>query len=181
MTRPIQSVAQDFACLCATVGKRLPSDFYVHRSAEESLPALLRVLLFAARQIVGEIDYNILKIAMDGRKISFLNYPDFDAEGHPPLLHSVRVHLPSTSYVIRDFSSSENPPILHRKETFVDMLYPNFHTFAELTRQEEELGLLSHPEIGFKQQWQRLLSERQLRIVGHTVFGNDVSEPSRDE
>jgi DNA phosphorothioation-associated putative methyltransferase len=169
------------ACLCAAVGKRLPSDFYLHRSAEESLPALLRVLLFAARQIVGEIDYNILKIAMDGRKISFLKYAEFDVEAHPRLLHSVRVHLPSTSYVVRDFSSSENPPILHRKETFVDTLYPNFNAFAELTRQEEELGLLSHPEIGFKQQWQRLLSERQLRIVGHTVFGNDVSEPSNDE
>jgi integrase len=39
------------ACLSAPVGKRLPSDFYVHRSAEESLPALLRVLLFAAGQI----------------------------------------------------------------------------------------------------------------------------------
>jgi DNA phosphorothioation-associated putative methyltransferase len=166
------------ACLCAAVGKRLPSDFYVHRSAEESLPALLRVLLFAARQIVGEIDYNILKIAMDGRKISFLNYAEFDAEAHPRLLHSVRVHLPSTSYKIRDFSSSENPPILHRKETFVDIVYPNYNAFAELTSQEEILGLLSHPEIGFKQQWQRLLSERQLQIVGHTVLGNDVSEPS---
>jgi DNA phosphorothioation-associated putative methyltransferase len=169
------------ACLCAAVGKRLPSDFYVHRSAEESLPALLRVLLFATRQIVGEIEYNILKIAMDGRKISFLNYPEFDAEAHPRLLHSVRVHLPSTSYAIRDFSSSENPPILHRKETFVDMLYPNFNTFAELTRQEEELGLLSHTEIGFKQQWQSLLNERHLRIVEHTVFRNHVSEPNRDE
>ena len=50
------------------------SDFYLHRSAEESLPALLRVLLFAARQIVGEVDYNIIKFAMDGRKISFLKY-----------------------------------------------------------------------------------------------------------
>src|SRR5260370_40089487 len=54
------------ACLSAPVGKRLPSDFYLHRSAEESLPALLRVLLFAARQIVGAFDYNIAKVAMDG-------------------------------------------------------------------------------------------------------------------
>ena len=58
--------------MSAPVGKRLPSDFYLHRSAEESLPALLRVLIFAARQVVGEVDYNIVKFAMDGRKISFL-------------------------------------------------------------------------------------------------------------
>lgn len=157
------------ACLAAPVGKRLPTDFYLHRSAEELLPPLLQVLLFAARQIVGEVDYNILKIAMDGRKLSFLNYKDFDEVAHPLLLHSVRVHLPSASYVIRDYSSSENPPILHRKETFVDPLYPEYAMFAELTRQEEARGLLSHSDIGFRQQWQRHLDECQACIVGHIL------------
>jgi DNA phosphorothioation-associated putative methyltransferase len=157
------------ACLSAPVGKRLASDFYLHRSAEESLPALLRLLLFAARQIVGEVDYNIIKLATDGRKVSFLNYKDFDGEAHPELLHSVRVHLPSTSYAIRDYSSSENPPILHRKEAFVDTLYPNYGAFAELTQQEEDLGLLSHPEIGFRREWRRLLAEHHLEIVGHNI------------
>ncbi len=157
------------ACLSAPIGKRLPADLYLHRSAEESLPALLRVLTFAARQIVGEVDYNIVKFAMDGRKVSFLKYKNFDEEGHPELLHSVRVHLPSASYAIRDYSSSENPPILHRKESFVDPLYQNYSAFAELTRQEEELSLLSRSDIGFKGDWLRLLSERNLWIVGHEI------------
>jgi DNA phosphorothioation-associated putative methyltransferase len=169
------------ACLAAPVGKRLPSDFYLHRSAEESLPALLRVLLFAARQIVGEVDYNIIKFAMDGRKISFLKYKDFDDEAHPELLHSVRVHLPSASYAIRDYSSSENPPILHRKEAFVDALFPGYAAFAELTLQEEELGLLSRPEIGFRREWKSLLGERHLEIVGHTIRRNEAEPGSADE
>ncbi len=66
------------ACQAATVGKRLPSDFYVHCSAEGEMPALLRVLLFVAHQVVGEVDYNIAKISLDGRKVSFLKYKDFD-------------------------------------------------------------------------------------------------------
>ncbi len=168
------------ACLSATIGKRLPSDYYFHRSAEESLPALLRVLLFAARQIVGEVDYNIVKVAMDGRKISFLNYKDFDDEAHPPLLYSVRVYLANTSYAIRDYSSSENPPILHRKETLVDPLYPGHGAFSELTLQEEELGLLSQPEIGFRQQWRRLLAENHLQIIGHAI-SRDESHASSTE
>jgi len=157
------------ACLSTPVGKRLPADFYLHRSAEESLPALLRVLIFAAREIVGEVDYNIVKFAMDGRKISFLKYKDFDEEAHPALLHSVRVHLPSASYAVRDYSSSENPPILHRKESFVDPIYQNYSAFSELTRQEEDLGLLSRVDIGLKSEWLRLLSERKLHIIGHEV------------
>ena len=162
------------ACLSAPVGKRLPADLYLHQSAEESLPALLRVLLFAARQIVGEVDYDIIKLATDGRKVSFLKYKGFNEEAHPELLSSVRVHLPSASYAIRDYSSSENPPILHRKEALVDLLYPNYGAFSELTRQEEDLGLLSRPEIGFRQEWQRLLAEHDLKVVGHTVCGTTV-------
>jgi DNA phosphorothioation-associated putative methyltransferase len=157
------------ACRLAPVGKQLPADFYLHRSAEESLPPLLRVLLFAARQIVGEVDYTLVKFAMDGRKISFLKYKDFDEEAHPELMHSVRVHLPSTSYAIRDYSGSENPPILHRKETFVDTLYPGYGAFAELTRREEELGFLSKPDIGFRNQWRTLLAAHDLEIVGYSV------------
>jgi DNA phosphorothioation-associated putative methyltransferase len=118
-----------------------------------------------------------VKIAMDGRKISFLKYKDFDDEAHPPLLHSVRVHLASTSYAIRDYSSSENPPILHRKETLVDPLYPGHGSFSELTRQEEELGLLSRSEIGFRREWLNLLAERNLQIVGHTI-SKDENDPS---
>lgn len=163
------------ACLAAPIGKRLPTDFYLHRSSEETLPALLRVLLFAARQVVGEVEYNIVKIAMDGRKVSFQNYADFDQNAHPELLHSIRVHLPTACYAIRDYSGSENPPILHRKETLVDPLYAEYSTFAGLSAQEEELGLLSRRDIGFRQQWLGILAERKLRITGHAVI-QDLKE-----
>jgi len=36
------------------------------------MPALLRVLLFVAHQVVGEVDYNVAKISLDGREVSFL-------------------------------------------------------------------------------------------------------------
>ena len=61
-------------CQSCPVGKKLPDALYLHRSAEDQLGALLRLLAFAARQIVGEVDYNVLKISMDGRSISFLTY-----------------------------------------------------------------------------------------------------------
>jgi len=157
------------ACVSAPAGKLLPSDFYIHRSLETELPTLLRVLFFVARQVVAEVEYNIVKVSLDGRKVSFLNYPQFDEEAHPELLHSVRVHLPTASYGIKDYSESENPPILHRKENFVDLLYPLFTHFASLTEQEEAAGLLGRPDIGFKRQWNEILSERKLQVVGHSL------------
>ena len=77
--------------------------------------------------------------------------------------------------------SSENPPILHRKESFVDPLYQNYSAFSELTRQEEDLGLLSRVDIGFKAEWLRLLAETHLQIVGHQLRDQslDVVLPSQ--
>jgi hypothetical protein len=40
----------------------------------------------------------------------------------------------------RDYSDTENPFILHRKETFVTPDYPRYQQFAALTRPEEALG-----------------------------------------
>jgi DNA phosphorothioation-associated putative methyltransferase len=156
-------------CKKASVGKRLPDSFYVHRTAEGQLPPLVRLLILAARQIVGEVDYDLVKIALDGKKLSFLRYPAFEDAAHPELSYSVRVFLPTASYSIKDFSNSENSPILHRKETFVDPFHPRFAEFAQLTAQEETLGLLGRPDIGTRKGWEALLKERGLQIVGHSV------------
>lgn len=164
-----QPEAVKAACAAAPVGKRLPEDLYVHRTAEDELPALLRVLLFAAGRIVGEVQHDIVKIALDGRAVSFLRYADFDQDPHPRLLESLRVYLPRTSYSIRSYATSENPPILHRKETFVGDGYPLRAQFAALTAAEEAEGLLSAPDIGRKREWELLLAQRGLALDGHTL------------
>jgi DNA phosphorothioation-associated putative methyltransferase len=162
-------------CEQLAFGKKLPADYYVHRSGEQRLPALLRLLVFAARQVVGETDYDILKLSLDGRKVSFLRYPDFDEVAHPELRSSVRVYLPTASYTVRDYSISDNPPILHRKEAFVDPLYPKYNIFAGLTRQEEDLGLLSRPDIGYRKAWQVLLCENGLVLEGHSLGRSETT------
>jgi DNA phosphorothioation-associated putative methyltransferase len=160
------------ACTNSPVGKRVADTLYVHRSAEDEMPPLLRLLIFAARRIVGDVEYNIVKFSVDGRAISFLGYKDFDDDPHPPLTHSVRIFLPKTSYDIRDYSSSENPPILHRKDTFVTPSYIHYEKFRQLTEAEEGFGLLSLPTIGYRSAWQQLLSERGLDIRDHKLVNS---------
>lgn len=159
------------ANVCATckIGKQLPSHLYVHRSAEDELPPLLRILLFAGKEIVGELPYDLVKFAKDGRALSFLQYQNFDEDPHPALLRSVKVFLPKTTYDIREYLSSPNPPILHRKDTFVLPSYPHFERFRNLTEQEESLGLLSSPDIGYRRPWEDLLLSRRVRIQNHQV------------
>jgi DNA phosphorothioation-associated putative methyltransferase len=157
------------ACAATPIGKHLPTDLYVHRSAEDDLPALLRVLIFAARRVVGELDCDLVKLSTDGRAISFLSYDDFDGDAHPALRRSIRVYLPRASYEIREYGASENPPILHRKETFVAPSYPCYAMFKQLTDAEDALDLLSAPDIGTRQRWAAVLSARGVRIDGHEL------------
>lgn len=161
-----ESVRQE--CRTSAIGKKLPDDLYVHRSVADQLPALLRLLAFAARQIVGDVEHDILKLSMHGRSVSFLRYRDFEDVAHPELEYSVRVFLPRAEYTVRQYSDI-NPPILHRKESFVDVLHPRYAEFAALSEQEDSLGLLSRSDIGNKQSWLRLLSEHRLKIEGHTI------------
>jgi DNA phosphorothioation-associated putative methyltransferase len=159
------------ASVCETcrVGKLLPSHLYVHRSAEDELPPLLRVLLFAGKEIIGEVPYDLVKFAKDGRAVSFLLYKDFDGDPHPSLLRSVKVYLPKATFDIREYFNSDNPPILHRKELFVLSTYPHFETFRRLTEQEDSFGVLSSPDIGYRRHWEDLLRSHGICIDGHSL------------
>jgi DNA phosphorothioation-associated putative methyltransferase len=71
----------------------------------------------------------------------------------------------------RDYTSAANPPILHRKETFVTPDYPLYKKFARLTRQEEKWGLLDDTNsIGTREGWNRRLHERQAELRGHRLI-----------
>jgi DNA phosphorothioation-associated putative methyltransferase len=150
-------------------GKRVFDDLYIHRSLEEELPPLIRLMTFAGRQIVGDIGHNVIKLSVDGRKVSFLHYANFDDDPHPSLRFGMRVYLPKATYQMRDFSNSLNPPILHRKDSFVSPAYPYYTVFHELTISEERAGLLSRSDIGFRRQWDELLQSQNFQIEGHTL------------
>ena len=71
----------------------------------------------------------------------------------------------------RDYSQSDNPPILHRKECFVGDDYPLRDKFARLTAQEERFGLLSGDtrDIGNLRGWQQRLAACGVALRGHRV------------
>lgn len=163
--------------VCVTASKKLPEDFYFHQSQEPALPPLLRLIVFAARQIVGDVECDLIKISIDGRKVSFLRYPDFDRVPHPELSYSVKVYLPKAAHTFRDYTDSTNPPLLHRKEVFLDELHPDFGRCADLTAREEALGLLSRADIGFRNAWRAALEEKNLTEHGYELAIQERAGP----
>ena len=156
----------------APCGKLTQDALYVHNSALEYLPAILRVYEGCASAYIGSVEgANIIKLNRRKPKISYLSYPDFERAPHPELFGSLTVSLRTLGVRYWDYSDSDNPPILHRKEEFVSEDHPSRHKFDQLTKQEERWGLYEDPlSIGTKQQWQSVLNEKGVKFRGHRLI-----------
>ena len=156
----------------SSAGKRLPTALYVHESALPNLPHVLRVYEGCARWLVGEVDgANVVKLATDRPKVSYLEYPNFDRDPHPALRRTTFVRIGALDVGERDYSNADNPPILHRKECFVANDYPLRDKFARLTAQEQRFGLLEDEvrELGYLLAWKARLEARGVMLKGHRV------------
>ena len=145
------------------VGKQLPDSVYIHESAKEELPKELLSILnkIASALKIPSSDWNILKLYKRDFRVAFLSYPDFETYSYPSLKHSYTVDLSKLSMRKSSYEKSDNPPILHRKETFVKESFPLANVFKEITDEGEKIGLYENPRsIGFKKNWERLISNR---------------------
>ncbi len=163
--------AIDDACKESQIGKLLPKALYVHRDAIPTLEPQLRIYEGCARNYIGDIDdANIVKIHRHSGKVSYLCYPDFDSNPHPALRKSFKVNLRNLDINCYDYSEAANPPILHRKETFLEKSDPRYEKFSRLTRQEERKGLLDDTStIGTRDGWLTRLAEANVELRGHRV------------
>ncbi len=144
-------------------GKRLPDSIYIHESAIDALPKQLGAHF--AREIISleleDEDWNILKFFTRDHKVTLLNYPDFFNVSYPALHTSHTVDFEKHSFRKANYSKSDNPPILHRKETFLKPDHPLVPTFTEITQEGETIGLYDKTSrIGFKQNWERLIKSK---------------------
>jgi DNA phosphorothioation-associated putative methyltransferase len=103
-------------------------------------------------------------------KLSYLVHPEFASDPHPVLLRRGKLNLRTRQIECCDYAQSVNPPVLHRKETFLHPEHELRERFARLTCQEEKHGLLLDPSgIGTREGWARRLAERGLALKGHRL------------
>ena len=162
----------DEACKRSAIGKLLPDDLYIHRSALDSLEPLLRTYEGCGRAYLGEVEgANVIKIHRRSGKLSYLVYPDFDDDPHPALVRSVTLNLRTRKIECYEFAQGANPPVLHRKETFLAPDHPLFTKFNRLSRQEELAGLLQDASgIGTRTGWEARLTGLGFVLRGHRLL-----------
>lgn len=169
----LQQLALDriFACCQdSPIGKKLPGALYVHHSALTALALPLQLYEACAYSFVGERG-TLVKFSREHPKVSYLAYPEFDRDPHPVLHASILVNLHLREVHRRTYRVDENPPVLHRKETFVTPDYPGYEGFVRLTQQEERFGLLDNTRhIGTLAGWEQFLKDVGVEIRGDRVI-----------
>ena len=160
------------ACRASDIGKLTPEALYIHVSALDALPTSLRLLEGCARGYLGRVEgANIIKLHRKKPKVSYLSYPHFELDPHPQLSHSLVVDLKSFRVRTMRFALRRNPPILHRKEEFINESHPLFAKFEKLTLSEEKFGLYDNPSvIGTLNGWQEVLNSTGVYLQGHRIL-----------
>ncbi|HQU45396.1 MAG TPA: DNA phosphorothioation-associated putative methyltransferase [Pirellulales bacterium] len=172
--------AVNAACAAAPCGKLTVEALYVHTAAIGHLPPILRVYEGCARNYVGTVEgANLVKLHRQKPKVSYLSYPDFDADPHPALAGALVVPLNGFDVKYWNYVGTANPPILHRKEEFVPAGYPGRDKFAKLTQQEERRGLYEDTlRIGRRDGWNFVLEEKQVQLRGHRLIRRSPKPPA---
>lgn len=153
-----------------SIGKHLPDSIYIHVSAMTALPQQLVEFInkIAIALKIDQSNWNLIKLSRRDFRVSLLNYPGFDNDSYPALHTSYTIDLQKRSLRKAEYIKSENPPILHRKETFVMDDYPLRTLFEEITEEGEAIGLYENVRtIGFRGNWLRI-------IRGKNYFLNEM-------
>ncbi|PAR97820.1 DNA phosphorothioation-associated putative methyltransferase, partial [Vibrio cholerae] len=159
-----------------TVGKQLPDAIYLHRDAISALPEKLQKFIPAVAKALKLPDeqWNIVKLFKNEFRLSLLNYPEFYSDSYPALEQSLNVDLSKLTHKITCYRTSDNPPILHRKETMVLSHSEYFQHFVALTQEGEKAGLYENTRIiGFKHSWLNLIQKKGYKLIEGRLVNSD--------
>lgn len=165
------------------VGKQLPDAVYLHRDAFNALPNVLTQFIPAVAKAVSLEDdnWNLVKLFKKEFRLSLLHYPDFYTDSYPALKQSLNVDLSKLSHKIMSYAGSDNPPILHRKETMILPGSEYFEHFTSLTQEGENAGLYENSRlIGFKRSWENLIARHGYELVDGRLFRSSAISQVED-
>src|SRR5690242_6123842 len=123
-------------------GKRVHGHAYIHTSLLSKQPKKIVLLVDLARRQAGITadDFTVIRISEISHEIGLLNYPRFFEDPFPSLANAHVADVNTKRVRSSDYSTRENPPILHRKELLLPADHPGRERFEALTAALEKRG-----------------------------------------
>ncbi|PSV09627.1 hypothetical protein C0W93_14565 [Photobacterium leiognathi subsp. mandapamensis] len=153
------------------IGKQLPDSVYLHKDALTEANEKLALFIAAVANALKVTEWNLVKLHKKEFRLSLLSYPSFYTESYPALHQSVNVDLVKLTHKTTDYRNSDNPPILHRKETMISTSSKHYQNFKDLTYEGENAGLYENTRIiGFKKSWENIINRHGYELVDGRLF-----------
>lgn len=155
------------------IGKQLPEAIYLHKDAFSALPIALTKFIPAVAKALNLPDeqWNLVKLFKREFRLSLLHYPAFYNDAYPALKQSLNVDLAKLTHKLTCYCDSDNPPILHRKETMVLPNSEHYADFVSLTKEGENAGLYENTRIiGFKRSWANVIAQHGYELIDGHLF-----------
>ncbi len=155
------------------LGKKLPDAHYLHQDSFSEIDKQLSSFIFAVSTAlkVPHDQWNVVKLNKNEFKLSLLSYPTFFIDAYPALTQSVTVDLSKLEHRVTQYVASDNPPILHRKETMLPKTHWAYDDCVMITQEGENAGLYDNSRmIGFKQSWENIIAKHGYELVDGRLF-----------
>ena len=153
-------------------GKRISDNVYFHISYFKDEPDVGRFFCHLEELTDDKLVFNVVRFSKSKCELAFLNYLNFFDDPFPVLTDSTLINLDNQSFSKSNFSTQENPPILHRKELLLSDDDERREKFEKLTLALEDYGAFDRPAniIGRKLIWNDILSDLRIKIENDRVI-----------
>lgn len=143
--------------------KKVCNCIYIHKSALNQLKEEEKILVNKALVILEkkyDIDYQVIKIDMKNKKVSFILSRDWNTSHEPIVGDSYNINVLTNE--IKIIKEKKNPQIYHGKHFFVNCDYEGF----DIKQEEKRYNLWNSiipknhkTKIGYKNYWINLIKE----------------------
>jgi DNA phosphorothioation-associated putative methyltransferase len=151
-----------------------PHSLTLHKSYIDELSPLLRVYVYSALQLYGELDdIQLVKIHINSGKVTLLGYEGFDDSPLPQLKERVKIKMAEQDVDFFDYVNEGRQPILLDKIEYIDESFEDYK--KQTTFNKRLTNELSHINQGSYRQLtsldiNSLLLTKNIKIKGFRFY-----------
>jgi len=153
----------------------LPHSLTLHKNFIDELSPLLRVYVYSALQLYGELDdIQLVKIHITSGKVTLLGYEGFNDSPLPQLKERVKIKMAEQDVDFFDYINGNYRPILLDKIEYIDDSFSEFKKLRTFNiRLNKELKKLNVNYTSVSNtQLNELLSQNNIKIKGYKFFSS---------
>lgn len=153
----------------------IPHSLIIHKKFVEELSPLLRVYVYSALQLYGELDdIQLIKIHINSGKVTLLGYEGFYDSPLPQLKERVKIKMAEQDVDFFDYINENRRPVLLDKIEYIDDSFDDFSkqkSFNTRFKKEIEKSSMSQSTISLEGVLNLFLTQKVI-IKGYRFYQN---------